>query len=150
MYWLGAIRSSTEQLGSSVIDLARIDGVQGDATHAAFFDGQGPVLDAPEADVLLFASAFRAADRPFAVMVPIPVVSDQFAAAARAAIDAASPTRFEANAVNALLEAPSAPSREQAQANAATVVSLAKALDAALPESRTAFDPVTPRPDGAR
>lgn len=77
-------------------------------------------------------------------MAPIPVVSQGFTDSARHAIDSSSPTTMQASAVDALLESPARLTREQAEAHAQTVVTLAKTLDVLQPDARSAFGRVGP------
>ena len=123
-----------------VYDAHWITGSRGPATHRAFEQAQeGRVVDGYARRLELSADRIKQGMNQGAFascMDPIPVVSQGFTDSARAAIDRGSPTTLKASAVDALLESPAPLTREQAEAHAEAVVTLAKTLDVLQPEAR--------------
>ncbi len=143
------VEPTDSRLGSGTPSEAResqrIDGAQGPEMHAAFQLARGHVLDEHAALVSLLADEIKQGrgSAPLAhFMDPIPVVSQAFAHDARSAMDRGSPTSLHASAVDALLESRTPPTREQAEAEAGTVVTLARQLDSPAPLPRNAFRPI--------
>ena len=126
-------------------DSERIDSANGPAMHTTFEFARGPVTDRQVAFVSELAVELKRAQgsSPLQQFIePIPVVSQVFARRARNAIDRASPTTLQASAVGALLESRTPPTREQAEADAARVVALARELDVSSTLPRNVFRPI--------
>ena len=123
----------------------RIDGNKGQATYDRFESTRGR-FDDETAEMSALADGQRdvqgAEPITGGMMDPIPVVSEAFALQARNAIDQGSPTTLHASAVRALLDSRTPPPREQAEADAARVVGLARELDVPFPWPRNAFRPI--------
>jgi hypothetical protein len=144
------VEPTDSRLGSGTPSEAResqrIDGgVDGEAMHAAFQLSRGSFMDAHAARVSQLADEIKQSRHvaPLSgLMEPIPVVSQAFAHDARNAIDRGSPTTLRASAVDALLESRTPPTREQAEAEADAVVTLASRLDSPAPPPRNSFRPI--------
>ena len=126
-------------------DCDRIDSADGAATYEAFQLARNGMREEAK-QMSKEAAELRASQGSLPITggmhASIPVVSDAFASSARNAIDSGSPTTLLVSAVGALLESPTPPTREQAEAGAAQVVSLARELDVPFPWPRNAFLPI--------
>ena len=126
-------------------DSLRIDGADAASIVEAFEMSRGSGLDGLATQLAVLSDMIKSGATSAPLMYfmdPIPVVSPGFAYSARNAIDRTSPTTLQASAVDALLEATTPVTREQAEAHAGTVVALAKNLDRPAPEARNVFRPI--------